>query len=359
VRAWLNTKKVLICAGSGGVGKTSISATLGVMASQAGLRTLVMTIDPAQRLAQSLGIDNRPGEEVVISPQLTALMLDARKEFDGFVLGAVDKGVAKALFNNRLYQQLTGNLSGSQEFTSLVRLLKASQSKRFDLIILDTPPTQNAVDFLRAPERLYALFQESVMSWFANAETESAWWLKALHRGTRMVTGALEKVTGSAFIHDLRDFFTHLSRLQGRIAKVSQDVSALLHDPATGFVLVTGFDESKLKEAAEFQADLKVEDLRLELVVVNRWFAEWSEGVQSWPTNWQTHPQFEKLRLYYDQFVGYFSQRHAALEHFRRHIQQGRDVPVVVLPDFNHALQGWEDLTRMGDEMTKRWGDER
>jgi anion-transporting ArsA/GET3 family ATPase len=352
---WLKSHRVLVCAGTGGVGKTSMSAGLGVLAAGSGLRTLVLTIDPARRLAQSLGIESRPGETVEVPgvPRLSAAMIDARSEFDHFVLGSVDKGIAKGLFNNRLYQQLVSNLSGSQEFTSLVRLLNAVFSDKYDLVILDTPPTQNAVDFLRAPERLYALFQATVISWFSSAADNAGFVRRNLHRGTRLVTAALERVTGSKFIHELRDFFDHISHLQSKVAAVSDEVQKLLHSPQTGFLLITGFDETKLKEALEFQQDLLNEKLRLRGVIVNRWFPEWAEGARTWSPDWEHDPDFEKLKNYHAEFSGFFAGRQGAFERFVA--QLGRDVPVLKLPDFKNAVQGIEDLTHVADTVKAKW----
>lgn len=347
--------KILICAGTGGVGKTSLSASLGVLAARNGIKTLVLTIDPALRLAQSLGIENPPGDDAQVNgqPNLTAAMIDARKEFDEFVLGAVDRGIAKELFDNRLYQQLVGSLSGSQEFTSLVRLLTSHQSGKYDLVILDTPPTQNAVDFLRAPERIYALFQDSVISWFANPTESESWIKRTLHHGTRMVTGALENVTGSTFIAELKSFFGHVSHLRGRIAKVSREVTELLHAETTGFVLVTGFDEAKLKEALEFQQDLQNEGLNLRAVMVNRWVPAWTQGERLWPKEWDANPDFQKLKSLYEQFSGFFKYRQEVFDKLQG--QLGAKVPVLKLPDFANSVQGLEDLTTMADTLEEKW----
>lgn len=351
----LRNHKVLICAGTGGVGKTSLSAALGVLAAREGLRTLVLTIDPAQRLAQSLGIEKPPGRDVAVSGQknLSAAMIDARREFDEFVLGSVDKGIAKELFDNRLYQQLVSNLSGSQEFTSLARLLLSHRSGEYDLVILDTPPTQNAVDFLRAPERIYALFQESVISWFAKPDEKEGWIKRTLHQGTRLVTNALENVTGSTFLHELKAFFGHVSHLRERIARLSRDVTNLLHAENTGFILVTGFDEAKLKESLEFQRDLAEEDLNLRAVVVNRWFPEWTEGERLWPEAWQNEPDFKKLKDLYDQFAGYY--KHRADVFTKLQGQIGGTVPVIRLPEFNNSVQGLDDLGRMASTLEEKW----
>lgn len=351
----LKDHKILICAGTGGVGKTSLSAALGVLAAREGLRTLVLTIDPAQRLAQALGIEKPPGKAVAVSGQknLSAAMIDARREFDEFVLGTVDKGIAKELFDNRLYQQLVSNLSGSQEFTSLARLLQSHRSGEYDLVILDTPPTQNAVDFLRAPERIYALFQESVISWFANPRQNEGWIKRTLHQGTRLVTNALENVTGSTFLAELKAFFGHVSHLRERIARLSRDVTNLLHAETTGFVLVTGFDEAKLKEALEFQRDLTDEGLNLRAVIVNRWFPEFTEGEHLWPESWQNEPDFIKLKDLHEQFAKYYQHRAEVFDRLKG--QLGGQVPVVKLPDYKNSVQGLDDLGRMATTLEEKW----
>lgn len=352
----LKKHRVIICAGTGGVGKTSTSASLGVLAAQAGLKTLVLTIDPAQRLAQALGIAKKPGEDVRVEglENLYASMIDPHREFDEFVLGSVDNSIAKGLFNNRLYQQLATNLNGSQEFTSLVRLISAVNSKKYDLVILDTPPTQNAVDFLKAPDRIYALFQDTVIGWFSNPQRDENWIKRTLHKGTRIVTSALEAVTGSTFIAELKDFFTHIAYLKGRIAEVSRDVGQLLHSKQTGFVLVTGFDETKLKEALEFQQDLKNERMNLRCVIVNRWFPEWSSDENQWPSAWEKKPEFKTLQEFYKSFSAFFSARQSSYDQFSGQLAH-TEIPVIKLPDFKNSVQGLDDLKHMAAVLEQKW----
>ncbi|HMN67325.1 MAG TPA: ArsA family ATPase [Bdellovibrionales bacterium] len=351
----LRAHKVIVCAGTGGVGKTTMSAALGVLAARSGLKTLVITIDPAHRLAQALGLENKPGEEVPVPdiPGLSAVMIDARREFDEFVLGAVDHGVAKSLFKNRLYQQLASNLSGSQEFTSLVKLNRLARGNQYDLLILDTPPTQNAVDFLRAPEKIYALFQDTVIGWFANPTQDENWIKRTLHRGTRLVTGALESATGSTFIAELKDFFNHIAHLKAKIADIAESVRDLLHGPRTGFILVTGFDEAKLKEALEFQQDLAQEGLHLRALIVNRWFPEWIESEGSWSPGQNSDPDFQKLREFYERFATHFRRRQEELDRFLN--QLGKDVPVLKLPDFKNTVLGIQDLKHVADLLEEKW----
>lgn len=353
----LKKHKILICAGTGGVGKTTMSASLGVLAAGEGLRTLVLTIDPAHRLAQALGVEKRSGVEVEVKavPNLSACMIDPRREFDEFVLGSVDKGIAKGLFNNRLYQQLVGNLNGSQEFTSLIKLLNVVESGKYDLVILDTPPTQNAVDFLKAPDRLYALFQDTVIGWFANPDRGESWIKRTIHRGTRIVTGALEKVTGSVFIAELKDFFNHIAFLKDRIAAASRDTRKLINSTGCGFILVTGFDEAKLKEALEFNQDLLQENLHLRAVIVNRWFPEWADTDTDFPKAWESDEDFATLKDFYKSFSTFFSQRQDAYETFEK--QLGKRVPVLKLPDFKNNVQGIEELQLVADLLREKWKD--
>ena len=348
-------RKVLVCAGTGGVGKTTLAATLGIIAARAGRKTLVLTIDPAQRLAQALGLDKKIGVDVAVPsvPGLWASLIDPSREFDEFVLGSIDKGLARELFNNRLYQQLSNNLSGSQEFTSLVRLLNSVRSGQYDLVILDTPPTQNAVDFLKAPERLHALFQETVISWFADPSAGEGWIKRAIHRGTRLVTQALEAVTGSSFIAELKDFFSHISHLRGRVSEVTAEVGKLLHAKDTGFLLITGFDETKLKEALEFQIDMREEKLNLQAVIVNRWFPEWAGGEGRWPADWEKNPDFKKLRELHEKFSEFFGERQEAYERFEKRL--GKAVTVIKLPDFQNTVQGLQDLEQVAQTLNEKW----
>ncbi len=356
----LKSHKVIICVGSGGVGKTTLSASIALLAADSGLRTLVLTIDPAQRLAQSLGIRAHPGQIVQVPgvERLSALMIDARREFDEFVLGSVDSGIAKGLFKNRLYQQLVSNLNGNQEFTSLLRLLNAARSGDYDLVVLDTPPAQNAVDFLRASDRLYALFQDSVIGWFANrGGGDQGFIRRTLNRGTRMVTSALEALTGSVFIVELKDFFDHLSHLQSKVGDVSRAVGEVLHSPDTGFLLVTGYDSSKLREALEFQQDLKAEDLHLSGVILNRWFPEWAQGESDWPARWEKDPDFLRLKSFHAEFTQYFQHRREGFERFEQ--QLAKQLPVMKLMEFQQSVQGLEDLRRITELLREKWGDAR
>jgi len=276
-----------------------------------------------------------------------ATMLDAQTVFDRFVRKAApNPAVAEKLLQNRLYQQLVTSLSGSQEFTSLERVLSAVESGEYDVLILDTPPSQNAVDFLRAPSRIFSLFQDSVTKWFRTDNGQKSLIAKILSGGTRTVMVALERVTGSQFIGELTDFFQQMSHLQSQVQERSLQVQKLLTSESTGFVLVTGFDELKLKEAMEFQADLKEAGYRLSGMIVNRCFPDWT-----WETGdlaLSQKPQAASLYEYYLLMRRQFEHRLQLTENLEKEVD---GIPFIKIPEMKTSPQGLEDLIELSDRV--------
>lgn len=274
--------KILICVGSGGVGKTTMAAALGVLAAQSGLATLVLTIDPSQRLAQILGFEGHT--QVITVPNqnypglLYASIVDHRSVFDEFVRKAAQSTEsAGRIQKNRLYQQLSTTLSGSQEFTALESLYQAHESGKYDLIILDTPPAQHAIDFLEAPQKLAALFNEDIAKWFRSHGTGAPGIFRAvMNSGARQVLKILEGLTGSEFMHELTDFFSTIEVWQSKLHDRIVQFHRLLVDPGTHFALVTNFEEAKLKEALTFSREIQKSGLSLKHVFLNRACPEWS-----------------------------------------------------------------------------------
>lgn len=274
----LTTAKILVCVGSGGVGKTTAASALAVWAAEEGFRVLVLTVDPSQRLKTTMGIGT--SDEIVRVPldnvtgELWASVINPKKTFDEFVLRASRRSeAAQKLLNNRLYIQLSTTLSGSQEFTALEKLYSAHESQKYDLIVLDTPPTKHAIDFLEAPEKLSALFTESIVKWFR--EPEGNVLVRLMHSGTKQVLKALETLTGSEFMRELSEFFQNIqnwqSQLEGRISEVHR----LLVSPNTHFLLVSSLDMAKIKEAQFFAREIKKGGYQLSAMIINRAMPFW------------------------------------------------------------------------------------
>lgn len=351
--------KVLVCVGSGGVGKTTVSAALGIIAAQLGRKVLVLTIDPARRLASALGLEGESLEAVAVPGQnyaghLSAAMLNPQRVFEEFILKASpNPEVSAKLLKNRLYQEMSTTLSGSQEFTSLEYLLTAVESERYDLVILDTPPAQHAIEFLQAPERIFALFQERVTRWFVRQPTSAKLLQKVLFQGTRRVMAALEKVTGSHFISELTDFFENMAALQSTVSQRSLAVHKLLKSPQATFVLVTGFDEVKLQEAKDFRKDLLQSGHHMGGLIVNKYFPEWLQNQESGRSSADLAEDVKVLMDYYQQLKNYYAFKQQAFELFYQELES--DLAVAKVPDFRMDLTGLAQLEVFAKELKRRF----
>jgi len=272
--------KIRIVLGTGGVGKTSIAAALALNYARRGLKTLVITIDPSLRLKTTLGL-KETGENQKIyfeNLELHACLLDSKLVFDQFVTRGLENPESlKKLLKNRLYQQLSTNLNGSQEFTALEKLLFEFESGQWDRIVLDTPPAAHAIDFIRAPAKLNRLLDERIAKWFRSPQDGGSLLASIFHFGTKNLMKALEFLTGNEFMAELSDFFDQIQfwqkKLESRLARVQQ----LLISEQTQFLLVTSFDSAKLKESIELLKILRLEGLRLKFVIINRAYPFWYE----------------------------------------------------------------------------------
>lgn len=273
--------KILVCVGTGGVGKTTVAAALGALIAESGKKVLVLTIDPAQRLKTTLGLPESGEIRDILHPRLkgrlAAAVINSKNTFDEFVLRAANQSErAKRLLKNKLYIQLSTTLSGSQEFTALEKLYSAHASGEFDLIILDTPPSKHAMDFLKAPGKLSALFHEGVARWFRDPEAGSQGFLRGLFQaGTKQVLKALELLTGSEFMRELADFFTTVQGWQSKLEERAATIRDLLVKPETHFLLVCSYDRAKLIEAQKFSREIRATGHHLKGVVLNRAFPDW------------------------------------------------------------------------------------
>src|SRR6201991_1845044 len=264
----LEGRRMVICAGSGGVGKTTTAAAVALGLAERGQRVAVVTIDPARRLANALGLDdlgNEPHRVELDAPgELWAMMLDAKRTFDELMEKlAPDERTRDEVFANRIYQQLSSAVAGSQEFTAIAKLYELDQSGEWDVLVLDTPPSRNALDFLDAPGRLTRFFQGRAIRMFLKPAGPFG-------RGTGLVFGVLRRITGVDLLRDLSAFFHALSGMIDAFTERARRVGALLEDPATTFLIVTAPRHDPVEEAIYFHRKLADAAMPFGGLVVNR-----------------------------------------------------------------------------------------
>jgi anion-transporting ArsA/GET3 family ATPase len=298
--------KILICAGSGGVGKTTVSSTLAYRAAEEGKKVLVFTIDPSKRLATCLGLDSWSGHETLVKKfdqgELWAAMIEPKKIFDEFVNeNSSSKEEAQTMLDNRLYQELSTSLSGSQEFTSLQALNKAYLSDKYDLIILDTPPAQHTLDFIQAPELIFNLFKGPIVDWFMKIyDKKQGGVFSILGKGTAVAVNVLERLTGAEFISELQVFFTTVSSWREAIQKTVIDTQNLMMRKETQFVIVTNIDDSKLQEAEEVVREFKKRGFQVHHIIINKVLPEWINLKQSSANQEKLMSFYAKLKEFYN-----------------------------------------------------------
>jgi anion-transporting ArsA/GET3 family ATPase len=276
----LEGKRVCVCAGSGGVGKTTTSAVIALGMAARGAKVAVVTIDPARRLANALGLrelDNEPrrvaperlaGSGLELSGELWAMMLDPKRTFDELIdRVAADPERAREIKDNRVYRELSTAVSGSQEFTAVAKLYDLARDGDFDLLVLDTPPSRNALDFLDAPGRLTAFLEGRALRAFARP---TGLGVRLLSRGMGPFMGALRRVTGLDLLADLTTFFGLLGNMTEDFSARAAEVQRLLTAPTTAFLLVTSAQLPAIEEAIWFRRTLHDGGLPFAGVIVNR-----------------------------------------------------------------------------------------
>lgn len=270
--------RVVICCGSGGVGKTTASAALALKWAIAGQRVAVLTIDPARRLADSLSIGeigNTPVRVPIerIAPHATgrldAMMLDAKATFDDLVRRlAVSDTSATRILENRYYQFTSTRLGGSHEYMAMERLYDLWHSGLYDVVVLDTPPTRHALDFLRAPDRMASLMDEGVLRWLVMPASRSGW--RALELGSEAVSRVLKRVMGRGTISEIAEFFEVFRDLWEGFHGRSVQVQSLLRDRRTTFLLVSSPSPAARGDALFFLDKLHEQALPFGGFLVNR-----------------------------------------------------------------------------------------
>ncbi len=280
----LAERRVLITVGAGGVGKTTTAAALAVAAARSGRRVLCLTIDPAKRLAESLGLGEigtvgavvdaahfaRAGVELTGS--LTVMMLDTKTTFDELVRKySSTPARAERLLGNKLYQYVSTSLAGTQEYMAVEKLVAVKDDPRYDLIVLDTPPTSNALDFLDAPERLMDALDSATMKWFVQAfESSGKLSLNLLARSAALALKGIGKLTGGGFLEEMAEFISELNDLFGGFKQRATMVQRALRGPDVSFILVTSPAPMSIREVLYFAERLAESAMSAGALVVNR-----------------------------------------------------------------------------------------
>jgi anion-transporting ArsA/GET3 family ATPase len=273
-------KRVCVCGGSGGVGKTTTSAAIALGMAREGAKVAVVTIDPAKRLANALGLEELENQPRRVEPErltggrgkfkgeLWAMMLDPKRTFDELIERvAADPERAEEIKRNRVYRELSTAVSGSQEFTAVAKLYELERDGEFDLLVLDTPPSRNALDFLDAPTRLTSFLEGRALKAFIRP---TGLGMRVLGRGAAPLLGAMRRVTGVDLIGDLTTFFGLLGDMTDDFSERARGVERMLRASTTVFLLVTSAQQAAIDEAIWFRRTLIEGGLPFAGVIVNR-----------------------------------------------------------------------------------------
>ena len=285
--------RIIVCCGSGGVGKTTVAAAVGLRAAERGRHVVVLTVDPARRLAQSMGLsslDNTPrlvpGVGAASRPHETdrtsqnqtngagslhAMMLDMKRTFDEIVEAHSDPDRAAQILANPFYQSLSSGFSGTQEYMAMEKLGQLRRAEDWDLIVVDTPPSRSALDFLDAPQRLGRFLDGRLLRLLtAPAKVGGRAYLRVLNAGFGVVTGALTKILGAQVLRDAQTFVTALDTMFGGFRERAEYTYQLLRAPGTSFLVIAAPEQDALREASYFVERLAVEGMPLAGLILNR-----------------------------------------------------------------------------------------
>jgi len=280
----LDDSQVVLCVGCGGVGKTTTCAALGLAAAMRGQRVLCLTIDPAKRLAQSLGLESFETEAQTIDPEifrkaglevpgsLTVMMLDTKATFDDLVRSLADDDTQRQrILDNVLYRYISTTLAGTQEYMAMEKLYAVKDDDRYDIVLLDTPPTSHALDFLDAPQRLVSAIDSPAVRWFIKAFGESGKFsLNLLQRGAATILKGVSKITGGGFLEQVATFLTEFNALFGSWRQRAEMVASALREDGVSYVLVTTPEPMSIREVLFFSERLREQDMAPDAYVVNR-----------------------------------------------------------------------------------------
>jgi anion-transporting ArsA/GET3 family ATPase len=271
--------RIIVCCGSGGVGKTTSAAALGLRAAERGRHVVVLTVDPARRLAQSMGLsslDNTPRlvegtQAEAAGGSLHAMMLDMKRTFDEIVEAHAEPDRAAQILANPFYQSLSSSFAGTQEYMAMEKLGQLRRADEWDLIVVDTPPSRSALDFLDAPQRLGRFLDGRLIRLLTGpTKTGGRAYLKLVTTGFSMVTGVITKVIGVQLLRDVQTFVAAFDTMFGGFRERAEDTYRLLQAPGTAFLVIATPEPDALREASYFVERLSSDQMPLAGLIVNR-----------------------------------------------------------------------------------------
>jgi anion-transporting ArsA/GET3 family ATPase len=266
--------RIIVCCGSGGVGKTTAAAAIGLRAAESGRHACVLTVDPARRLAQSMGLtslDNTPRQvDGVTGGSLHAMMLDMKRTFDEIVEAHADPDRAAQILANPFYQSLSSSFAGTQEYMAMEKLGQLRHADEWDLIVVDTPPSRSALDFLDAPQRLGRFLDGRLIRLLTAPARSGMSAMRVLNAGLVMMTSTLTKILGAQVLKDAQTFVTALDTMFGGFRERAESTYRLLQAPGTAFLVVAAPEPDALREASYFVERLDSERMPLAGLILNR-----------------------------------------------------------------------------------------
>jgi anion-transporting ArsA/GET3 family ATPase len=351
--AQLEQVEVVVCAGSGGVGKTTTSATIGIGMAARGRKVAVLTIDPAKRLANSLGLSELGTEITQVDPaifapvgleitgELHAAMLDPKRTFDDLIKRyAPDNETYENILGNRIYQELSNAIAGSQEYMAMEKLLELHESGEFDLLVLDTPPSRNALDFLDAPKRLARFVDGRALRVFL---APGRFGLRVAGRGGSLLFSALKKVTGVDLLNDLSEFFANFADMASGFSERAQRVDELLRSNRSTFLLICSPENEPVDEAIFFRRLLSDQKLPFCGAIVNKVRPDYYRAKKQLPDSIDEDLAARIMENYDRQRL--LGQRDA--ENIERLEKSLKSDNVIQVPLFSDDIHGVEGLVHM------------
>jgi anion-transporting ArsA/GET3 family ATPase len=341
-------RTIIVCCGSGGVGKTTTAAALALAAAEGGRRACVVTIDPARRLANALGVSELTNKPSTIRGPwrgtLSAVMLDAKSTFDDLVAQYSDgEEQAERILRNRLYRNLTSALSGTHEYMAAEKLYELHTGGDFDLVVVDTPPTRNALDFIDAPGRLTRFLDNRI---FRILLLPTRAYLRAVGTATRTLLKAIAKVAGSEMVEDAMAFFQAFEGMEEGFRARAAHVEQLLGDAGTAFVLVAAPRRDSIEEAAQFARRLAESSIPVQALIVNRVHPRFGEVEAGAPHDGDARTAWWQLTRNLADFEAVAEREDAYVAQLAEQVRPAPVARVPFLAGDVHDLGGLDEVVR-------------